>query len=232
MPIRELTATDLIQTCAHCAGTHTIPLMHGCSKGKRGPYVSLVGQTLEIAVDRNAAQAVEFAAQHFSDPTNPRVHEVVDRINAVLVGATADADQHAPRICSHTTGVDTTSIQVAGAARELLGFYNRRYGARRLGVTKGSGPQAMTDVNIIDLPHCPECGAKECLIRTFDVTPSAYAASAHVAHRKCVNALAEYLKEHGYSDADSVAVHQHERDTPREIDLTFPGSAITLVPFT
>ena len=97
-----------------------------------------------------------------------------------------------------------------------------------LGVTKGTGANKQTAPDVIDFPHCPECGSKESMVRTWDVCPPEYDGTLHSMHRKCVNALAEHLKAQGYSDPDAKLTHDAETAAPMDIDLNYPAGPIAL----
>ena len=223
MPVLEFTSTTIKQECAACGAIHTIPLKQGCSKSKKEPYVLADGDTLEVKVDGGTSQVVSFVTGDFASIGAAQAAEVVATLNAALVGASAEADSGAVRLASASTQADSTAVEVVGGtAREKLGFDGRRYGPRLLGVTKGTGAQKQTAVDTIDLPHCPECGAKECLVRTWDTAPAELSETPHAKHRKSVNALAQHLKGQGYSEPDAKAKHDAETHGPPDCDADFP----------
>lgn len=230
MPILEADTTTLKQECLTCGGMHAIPLRRGHSKSKKEPYILTDGNTLELKVDGAAApQVVTFAAADFADIGAALASEVAAKINATIAGAAADVDGAAVRILSASTTPEATAVEVTGGtARGKLGFDGRRYGARMLGVTKGQGAFKRTAVDTIDLPHCPECNSKECLVRTWDTAPQEFADSLHARHRRVVNALAEHLKGLGHSDPDAKQAHDAESRTPSDIDPDFMTRRITL----
>jgi len=229
MPILEADTTMLKQECLTCGGIHTIPLRQGYSKSRKEPYPLADGDTLEVVVDGGAPQLVTFAAAAFSDIAAARASEVADKVNTTLVGAAADVDGGGVRIVSASTAALTTAIEVTGGtARDKLGFDGRRCGARLLGVTKGQGAFKRTAADTIDLPHCPDCASKECLVRTWDTAPAEVANMLTARHRRVVNALAEHLKDLGHSDPDSREAHRAEERRPPDIDADFATRRATL----
>jgi hypothetical protein len=229
MPILEADTTTIKQECLTCGGIHTIPLRRGYSKSKKEPYALADGDVLEVKVDGGAPQVVTFAAADFGNIAAALASEVAAKLNAVIAGAVADDDGGAIRIVSGSVVAATTAIEVmGGTARSKLGFDGRRYGARMLGVTKGQGAFKRTAADTIDLPHCPDCGSKECLVRTWDTAPLDVADKLHARHRRVVNALAEHLKGLGNSDPDAKQVHDAESRAPGDLDPDFMTRRITL----
>lgn len=230
MPILEADTTMLKQECLTCGGVHTIPLRQGYSKSRKEPHGLADGDTLEVKVDGAAApQIVTFAAGDFANLAAALASEVAAKIGAAIAGATADVDGGAVRIVSGSTVPGTTAIEITGGtARDKLGFDGRRNGARILGVTKGQGAFKRTAADTIDLPHCPECGSKECLVRTWDTAPIEVADKLHAMHRRVVNALAEHLKGLGHSDPDARQTHEAEKTRPPDFDLDFAVKRVAL----
>lgn len=230
MPILEADTTTIKQECLTCGGIHTIPVGRGYSKSKKEPYALADGDTLEVKVDgAGAPQIVTLAAADFGNIAAALASEVAAKLNAVIAGAVADDDGGAIRIVSASTVAGTTAIEVTGGtARSKLGFDGRRYGARMLGVTKGQGAFKRTAADTIDLPHCPDCGSKECLVRTWDTAPPEVADKLHARHRRVVNALAEHLKGTGQSDPDAKQTHDAETLAPNDIDPDFTTRRMTL----
>jgi hypothetical protein len=230
MPILEFSSTTIKQECGVCGGVHTIPLKQGGSKSKKEPYVLADGDTVEVKVDGQAApQVITFATADFASIGAALASEVVAKLNAVLVGASAEVDGGAVSVTSASAVSGATAIEVVGGtARDKLGFDGRRSGARLLGVTKGTGAQKQTAVDTIDLPHCPDCGAKECLVRTWDTVPAEFADTPHGKHRKSVNALAQHLKGQGFSDPDAKTKHDAETAGPPDIDPGLPPGPVTV----
>ena len=229
MPVLEFTSTTIKQECANCGAVHTIPLKQGCAKSKKEPYVLSPGDTLQIKVDDGTPQVVTFATSDFASIGSAVASEVVAKLNAIVTGASAEADGAAVRLASSSTQADSSAIEVVGgSAREKLGFDGRRRGPRLLGVTKGSGANKQTAVDTIDLPHCPECGAKECLVRTWDTAPAEIADTPHAKHRQSVNALSQHLKGNGYSHPDAKAKHDAETHGPPDCDPSFPAGPMVV----
>lgn len=220
MPILEATTDGIKQECLACGSVHTIPLKQGVSKSKKEPYALADGDTLEVKVNGQAApHVVTFAAADFANIAKATAAEVVAKLES-LKGAKADVDGNAVRIVSTSSAVATTAVEVSGgSAREKLGFDGRAYGARVLGVTIGTGASRHTAPDTIDLPHCPDCGSKECLMRTWDTVPAEHAGSAHDEHRRVVNALAQHLRGLGFSDPGAKAIHEAEKHAPPDIDV-------------
>jgi hypothetical protein len=230
MPILEADTTMLKQECLTCGGVHTIPLRQGYSKARKEPYALADGDTLEVKVDGAAApQVFTFAAADFANIGAALAAEVVAKVSAAIAGAAADVDGGAVRILSASTVPGTSAIEVSGgSARGKLGFDGRRYGARVLGVSKGQGAFKKTTVDTIDLPHCPDCDSKECLVRTWDTAPLEVADKLHARHRRVVNALAEHLKGLGHSDPDAKEKHAAEKTRPPDFDTEFALKRVAL----
>ena len=230
MPIREASTRSLTQVCAGCGAVHTIPLRHGAAKARKGPYALTPGDTLEVRVDQDAeVQVVRLAGAQFIPGRPVPAEDVAAWLDRALDGAHADVDHDAVRIVSDSTDLAAGTIQVTGgSARAALGFDGRAYGPLRLGVTKGMGPDKRTAPDTIDLPHCPECGAKECLVRTWDVMPASASNTFVAQHRRVVNSLAELLKGEGYADPDAKPIHDAETSRPRDILADFSTQAVQL----
>ena len=230
MPITLADENELIQTCLNCGAGHRIPLKQGYSKSKKEPYALVDGDTLDVKVDDEATpQTITFVLADFADIAAALAAEVVAKVNAVLAGATADVDDGAVRLVSDSGVMGTTSIEVTGGtARDKLGFDGRKSGPLMLGVTKGAGAFKQTAVNTIDLPHCPDCGAKESLVRTWDTTPPGLENSFHGMHRRAVNALAQHLRGQGFSDPDAKPTHDNEPGPPPEVEANFPPGPMNL----
>lgn len=230
MPITAIDANELLQTCLNCRATHRIPIKQGCTKSRKGPYALVDGDTLELRVDDQATpQVITFSSSDFADIGTAEATEVVAKLGTLLAGGSADVDDGAVRIVSNGVGPATSSIEViGGSARAKLGLDGRKRASLRLGVTKGIGVEAQTAVDTIDLPQCPDCGANESLVRTWDRTPPGFANSFHARHRRAVNALAQYLKAEGYSDANAKPIHDAEAATPSDLEASFPTRRIDL----
>jgi len=230
MPITWADTNEFKQDCLNCGAGHTVPLKQGYSKSKKGPFALADGDTLDVKVNEESTpQTITFALADFADINAALASEVVTKINAVITGAVANVDSDAVRIVSNSTTMGTSCIEVTGGtAMAKFGFDGRKCGPRCLGVTKGSGANKQTAVDTLDLPHCPECGAKESLIRTWDVCPPGHENTLHAMHRKCTNALAEYLKAQGYSDPDAKPTHDAEGSGPPDMDPAYPPGPVTL----
>lgn len=231
MPILEFSTDEIKQECLNCGSVHTIPLKQGVSKSKKEPYALADGDGLEVKIDgKHSPQVFTFSAGDFANIGAATAAEVVAKIGASLTGAAVDVDGNAVRIVSSTNAKGTSSVEVSGgSARDKLGFDGRQYGARVLGVTIGNGANKHTAPDTMDLPHCPDCGAKECLIRTWDTVAPENADTLHGKHRRVVNALAQHLKSHGNSDDDAKTKHDAETTSPPDIDtdaLTAPNRTL------
>jgi len=230
MPIKAADTNTVTQDCMNCGAGHGIPLWQGFSKSKKEPYALIDGDTLDVKIDDAASPVtVTFNTADFADIAAALASEVAAKITATLAGAVADVDGDGTRIISDSTAVGVSCIEVTGGtAQAKMGFDGRACGPRVLGVTKGTGANQQTAADVIDFPHCPECGSKESMVRTWDVCPPEHAGSLHSMHRKCVNALAEYLKAQGYSDPDAHATHDGETTAPPDIDLNYPPGPVAL----
>jgi hypothetical protein len=148
---------------------------------------------------------------------------------AQLATASVDADRNALRLTSRSAGLGMSSIRVTGGtAKDKLGFDGREHRPISLGVTKGSGDTQRTAPDTIDLPHCPECGAKECLVRTWDRAPDELADSFFAQHRRAVNALAQHLLVEGFAIPEALAMQTAANAPPPDIDHRFPTEPIVL----
>jgi hypothetical protein len=223
MPILEITNSAIKQECIVCGAVHTIPLKQGVAKAKKGPYALSNGDTLDVKVDGQPnSQVVPFVSGDFASIAAATAAEVAAKINSRVTGAVADVDGNAVRIVSASSAL-TSAVEISGgSARDKLGFDGRRYGPRVLGVTIGTGAAKKTAPDTMDLPHCPDCGSKECLIRTWDTAPPEVADSPHAIHRRHVNALAQRMKADGFSDADAKVKHDTETFGPPDTIPNFP----------
>ncbi len=230
MPLTALDADELQQACLACGAEHTIPLSTGLSKSKKEPYVLSDGDTLLVKIDdETEAQTITFADGDFQDIGSAKAAEIVAKIDAALVGGSASVDANAVRIVSLSSAMGTTSVEISGGtAYRKLGFDGRKRGPLVLGVSKGEGSFKQTAVDTIDLPHCPDCGAKECLVRTWDETPPGLENTFHGRHRRAVNALAQHLRATGFSDPDAQTIHDGELGPPPDIEPGFPVHGLTL----
>lgn len=230
MPFTIADNNEITQTCLGCGAGHRIPLKKGHAKSKKGPFALAAGDTLEVKIDDEATpQVITFAAADFADIGNALASEVAAKINTVFTGGVADTDDDAVRILSNSVVMGATSVEVTGGtAQSKLGLGSQKAGPLKLGVTKGTGAFKQTAVDTIDLPHCPYCGAKESLVRTWDTTPPGFEESFHGKHRRAVNALAQHLKGEGFSDPDAKPTHDNEPGPPPEVEANFPLGPMNL----
>jgi hypothetical protein len=98
-----------------------------------------------------------------------------------------------------------------------------------LGVSGGADD--VHDPNIIALRRCPDCGAAECLVRTFDASPAAFDGTPFAAHRRAVNTLAEHCKKRGWSHPHVAQHHAAETAAPVDVAAELRGEAIVLPPY-
>lgn len=231
MPLIKANTTEIEQVCAGCDAVHTIPLKQAAIKARKGPYALSPGDTLEIEIDGEPI-IITFAGPAFAASGLYQVAEVADATGIQLAGASVDIDADALRIVSTSAGIGTSSIRVTGGtAMETLGLDDRFHGPLCLGATKGAELFQQTARDTIELPHCPECGAKECLVRTWDKCPPEYEETFFAQHRRAVNALAEYLKAEGFSDPDAKPLHDAESTPPPDIAADFgPQPMILAIP--
>jgi hypothetical protein len=221
LPIRKADINAIEQVCAGCGAVHTLPLGHAFLKARKGPYAIAAGDTLELQIDGQKS-TITFSGASFASGELIPVAEVAAVARDQMTGATVDLDGDALRITSRARGMGASSIRVTGGtAMETLGFDDRLHRPVCLGVTKGAGSFQQTAVDTIALPHCPECGARECLVRTWDKCPPGYEETFFAQHRRAVNALAEYLKAETCSDPDARARHEAERTSPPDIATDF-----------
>jgi len=230
MPIKSMTTTPppghMIHVCAACGAEHTISFNRGAQKSKTGLFALHPGNTLIVKVDAAAPTMVTFAAGDFSDFSQVTAAELATKLNASLTGIRASDDLGGLLLESATTG-ETSRLEITGGtARAALGFatdgrIDPCLSRPVLGISFGSGQ--MKDTNVLALRRCNDCGANECLIRTFDATPPEHVGTFFHEHRKTVNALAEHCKSRGWSHPDLVADHAGETERPLDIDHEFPA---------
>jgi hypothetical protein len=159
--IQRIDSTTLKQICAGCGAVHAIPIKQASIKARKGPYGLSPGDTLELEID-GKLETITFTAREIAAEAMTLATAAATAAAAQLDTASVDADRDALRIISRSTGFGVSSIRVTGGtAKDKLGLDDREHRPIRLGVTKGSGAAQRTAPNTIDLPHCPECGAKE-----------------------------------------------------------------------
>ena len=228
MPIQRVDSSSLEQICAGCGAVHAIPLKQASIKARKGPYDLSPGDTLELEID-GKSEIITFSAQEIAVEAMTLAATAATAAVVQLATASVDADRDALRIISRSSGFGISSIRVTGGtARDRLGLDNREHRPISLGVTKGSGDAQRTAVDTIDLPHCPECGAKECLVRTWDRAPAELADSFLVQHRRAVNALAQHLLDEQFAVPEALAMHAAEFATPPDIDPRVPVEPLVL----
>jgi hypothetical protein len=126
---------------------------------------------------------------------------------------------------SATTGPESRLQIVDGSARAALGFATDGNvdpcpGRPVLGISFGPGP--MQDPSVLALRRCNDCGANECLVRTFDAAAPELDGTHFKEHRRAVNTLAEHCKTCGWSHPDVAAHHAAETVRPVDIHAAFP----------
>lgn len=230
MPIQRLDSITIEQVCAGCGAVHAIPIQHASIKARKGPYALAPGDELELEIDGKPA-TITFGGRSIGAAGMTIATSAVAAAAAQLDVASVDADSDALRIVSRSAGLGTSSLRVTGGtAKDKLGLDGREHRPISLGVTKGSSDAQRTALDTIDLPHCPECGAKECLVRTWDRSPAELADSFCAQHRRAVNALAQYLLVEGLAVPEAFAMHAAQSATPADIDHRFPAEPLVLPP--
>jgi len=91
-------------------------------------------------------------------------------------------------------------------------------------------PEAgIKDSNVIALPPCDECGAKEFLLRNWDKSNDPEN-SGKLLHRKAVNRLARDLKEMGNINAACVGeISAEDRQPPDIFDKPIDDKGIDII---
>jgi hypothetical protein len=238
MPLKTIDLTTapgfVVQTCACCHCEHRVSLDRGGTDTKEGPFNIPVGSTLDVRIDGQATpQTVTFGAGDFPDFTAVTAAQLRDKLNAVLVGATAvlNLDGHAVTIESDATG-DMSRVEITGgSARDALGFLTDGIAnpcpcRPVLGKDLGGGLKAK---DIICIRRCA-CGAQEQLLRTWDVCDPKYAGTHHYEHRRAVNALAVYFKSQGWLDPAVAADINAETSDPPDRAPGLSGTVLSIPP--
>lgn len=224
MPIKSISRLPdpghLIQVCAGCGAEHRISLNRGAQKAKTGPVALQVGDTLVVRVDAHPPQTVTFVAGDFPNFSRITAAELAAKLHRALLGVIASDDAGGPLIESATTGPESHLQIVGGSARAALGFATDGNvepcpGRPVLGIS--FGPEQMQDPSILALRRCNDCGANECLVRTFDTTAHELAGTHFKEHRRAVNTLAEHCKARGWSHPHVAAHHAAETERPADI---------------
>jgi hypothetical protein len=235
MPIKSISRLSdpdhLIQVCAGCGAEHRISLNRGAQKAKTGPVALQVGDTLVVRIDARPPETVTFAEGDFPDFSRITAAELAAKLHGALVGVIASDDAGGLLIESATTGPDSRLQIVGGSARAALGFATDGNadpcpGRPVLGIS--FGPGQMHDPSVLALRRCNDCGANECLVRTFDAAPPGLEGTHFHEHRKVVNALAEHCKSRGWSHPDVAAHHAAETVRPVDIHSAFPDQPLEL----
>ncbi|HEX7842502.1 MAG TPA: hypothetical protein VF469_33745, partial [Kofleriaceae bacterium] len=178
MPIQRMTTTPapghLIHICAVCRAEHRISLDRGAQKARTGPVALQVGDTLVVRVDTRPPETVTFAAGDFPDFARVTAAELAAKLRGALPGVLASDDAGGLLLESATTGPESRLEITGGSARGALGFptdsrVDPCLGRPVLGISLGS--EQMYDPSILVLRRCNDCGANECLVRTFDAAP-------------------------------------------------------------
>jgi len=238
MPIKtiDLTAAPgfIIHTCACCPCEHKVSLDRGGADTKRQPFNIPVDSTLEMKVDGQATpQIVLFETGSFPDFGAVTAVQLRDKLNAILVGATAvlNRGDEAVTIESDSTGAGSSIEIVGGTARAALKFHTDGIAdpcpcRPVLGRELGGGLNAK---DLICVRRCA-CGAQEQLLRTWDVCDPKYAGTHHYEHRRAVNALAVHFKNQGWIDPAVVADINAETSDPPDCAPGLPGIVLNVRP--
>ena len=229
MPIKRIVTTPapgyLVHVCAVCGAEHTVSLNRAAQKTKTGPWALRHGDTLIVRVDSSSPIVVTFTSGEFADFGNVTALELAAKLNADLPGVQVRDDAGGVLIESAAIG-DGSRVQIIdGTARAALGFSTNGHAdpchARPvLGISVGAGH--IVDKDIIALRRCNDCGANECLVRTFDAAPTHLEGTHFVEHRRAVNSLAEHCKSCGWSHPDVAEHHAAESTQPADVASTFP----------
>lgn len=238
MPLKQIDLTTapgfVIQACANCPAEHRIRLDRGGVDTKRGPFNIPQGSTLELKVDGEPTpQTITFAPGDFPDFTAVTVQQVIDKLNASLVGATATPNLSGLGVSieSNSTGPNSRIDITGGSARAAFKFPidgppDPGSGRPHLGRELVPG---MRNLDIVVLRRCP-CGGTEFLVRTWDVCDARYAGSHFYEHRRAVNALAAYFKSQGWIDPACSADFAAETGSPPDVTPGLPETIINVPP--
>jgi hypothetical protein len=238
MPIKSISALPapgyLIQVCARCGSQHRISLNRGAQKSRTGPVKLQPGDTLELRIDDGPPTKVTFAPGDFANLDQVTAAELAAKVQREIPGVIASDDAGGLLLESATTGPGSRIEITGGSARAALGFrtddsVDPCHGAPVLGVS--FGPDQMQDPNIIALRRCNDCGANECVARTFEAMPAELSGSYVAEHRRIVNTLAEHCKSCGWSHPDMAAHHAAEARKPVDIHAAFPERELELAQF-
>ena len=103
----------------------------------------------------------------------------------------------------------TQKCAKCGADRDI------KYSDIELGIEIDSGA-GFKDTNVIALPPCYKCGAKEFLLRTWDKSNDRET-STRLLHRKAVNRLAMNLKNMGRINSACAEEIEAEKQQPPDV---------------
>jgi hypothetical protein len=224
MPIKTITMTPapgyMVHICAACGAEHTVSFDRGAQKTRTGPFVLQPGDTLVVRVDGAEPATATFAAGSFPDFTRVSAAQLAAKLNATLAGVQAVDDAGGVLIESTSVGPDSCVQIVDGTARAALGFATNGWAdpchsRPMLGISLGA--EQVMDKDIMALRRCNDCGANECLVRTFDAAPAHLDGTHLMAHRQAVNSLAEHCKSCGWSHPDLAEHHAAELARPRDV---------------
>ena len=233
MPIKSVTTIPppgyLVHTCAACGAEHTISFDRGAQKTKTGPFALRPGDTLVVVIDAAPPSTATFAAGAFPDFARVTAAQLAAVLSAAIPGLRARDDRGGVLLESGTLG-DASHLRIVdGMAREALGFpvdgRDDLCSSRPvLGLSMGD----IVDDNVVVLRRCNDCGANECLVRTFDEA-GAHLDGTHLKeHRKAVNAVAEHCRARGWSHPAVAARHAAETMRPPDIHPALGDHLIVL----
>ena len=238
MPIKNINTTTapgyMVHICAACGAEHKVSFDRGAQKTRTGPFQLKAGDTLVLRVDATAPATVAFAAGDFPDFGHVTAAQLASKLNAGMPGIQAHDDAGGVLIESAAVGEASRVQIVDGTARDALGFATDVHGASChfrpvLGISIGAGQ--IVDKDILALRRCNDCGANECLIRTFDAAPAHLDGTHFTEHRKAVNALAAHCKSRGWSHPDVAEQHAAELVQPVDVHATLLDQLVVLPRF-
>lgn len=238
MPIKQIDLTVapgfVIHTCACCPCEHKVKLDRGGADTKRQPFNIPIDSTLDVRVDgQTVPLTIIFAAGSFPDFTAVTAVQLRDKLNAMLVGATAvlNRGDEAVTIESSTTGPNSTIEITGGSARAALKFPTDGLADPCPGrpVLGREIPGGLKAKDLICIRRCV-CGAQEQLVRTWDVCDPGHAGSYFYEHRRAVNALAIHFKAQGWLGPAVAADINAETESPADFSPGLPGTVIDVPP--
>lgn len=224
MPIKSILLFPrpghVIQVCGACGAEHRISLNRGAQKARTGPIALQIGATLELRVDGGAPATVRLDAGDFVDFTRVTAAQLAAKLNAELPGIEALDDRGGLLIESRSHGEQSSVQVVGGTACSALGFTadepaHPGHARPVLGVSVDAA--RVRDPNVMALRRCSDCGASECLVRTFAAAAAELEGSHFQEHRQVVNTLVEHCKANGWSHPELAEVHAAETIVPAAI---------------